>query len=123
MVSAMSTQTAITITWSFTTILDSRNETFIVMYGTIPGDFRMASGPVMSVVDKSRQNYSLLIMDLLPGIEYYYQINSTNIFESVTSEERNIRTMDASEFLVYFYLFCRENYSKVLRNSAGITYM
>ncbi len=97
-VSALSTQTAIIITWSFTTILDSKNETFIVMYGTTPGNLSMASRPVMSVVDESRQNYSVLIMDLLPGTEYYYQINSTNIFESFTNEECNIRTMDASEF-------------------------
>ena len=94
----VSTQTTITISWSFTTILDSRNETFIVMYGTTPGDLSMASRPVLSM--PSVQQYSVQLVSLQPGTSYYYQINSTNRFTTHLCIERTIRTMDKSESVV-----------------------
>ena len=96
-VSAVSTQNTITISWSFTTILDSRNETFTVMYGTTPGELSVTSRPVMSVADENSQQYSVLLESLQPGTTYHYQIHSTNRFDSVTDDERNTKTMDASE--------------------------
>ena len=100
MVSAVTTQTTITISWSFTSILDSRNETFIVMYGTTPGALSVASNAVSSRSDPTMQDYSVQIMPLLPGTSYYYQIHSTNRFTIVIDDmERMIRTMDASEFI------------------------
>ena len=102
-VSAVSTQTTITISWSFTTILDSRNETFTVMYGTTPGDLSMVSRPVLSM--PSVQQYSVQLVSLQPATTYYYQIHSTNRFDSGSSEVRSIKTTDASK-LYYFFIHC-----------------
>ena len=88
-VNAVSTQTTITINWSFTVISESRNETFRVMYGTTPGNLVMAT-PV--------QSFSTTITSLQPGTVYYYQIHSTNTFATLPDIERSINTKDGSEF-------------------------
>lgn len=99
-VSASSTETTITISWSFTSVLETRNETFTVLYGTSPGELGLSSPPVSSEPDM--QQYSIQLMSLLPGTTYYYQIRSTNRFTSLTdTEERNITTNDSSKFSDY----------------------
>ena len=94
-ISAMSTQTTITISWSFTTILDSRNETFIVMYGNTPGDLSMASRPVLSM--PSVQQYSVQLASLQPATRYYFQIHSTNRFRSAIDVKLKLKTKDESK--------------------------
>ncbi len=79
---------------------NSRNEVFTVLYGTSPGDLRMTSGQVTSM--PGVQQYSTVLVSLLPATLYHYQVHSTNSFASVTDEERSIRTMDASELEISF---------------------
>ena len=92
---ATSTQTTITISWVFTTELDSRDETFTVRYGTTPGDLSTTSPAVLSM--PSVQQYSIQLASLQPGTTYYYQILSVNMFDTRSDIQRPIRTMDASK--------------------------
>ena len=96
MVIAIPTQTTVNVSWSFTTALDSRNETFIVMYGTTNGNLSEASPSIQNMPNVHQ--YSIELVSLLPGTRYYYQIYSTNKFGTRTGEEWNIKTMDASKF-------------------------
>ena len=95
-VTATSTQFDIHISWLFTTLMNSRNETFIVMYGTVSGELSLSSPPVQSVGDNEQQ-YSSQLVSLQPGTRYYYQIHSSNRFASFSDVERSIKTLDASE--------------------------
>ncbi len=99
MFSAVSTPNTITISWSLNQT-NSRNEVFTVMYGTSPGDLNITSGQVFSM--PGVQQYSTVLVSLLPATLYHYQVRSTNSLDSVTDEERSIRTMDDSEFMISF---------------------
>ena len=79
-------------------MLDPRNEMFFVMYGITPEDLTMTSNAVPSRCDPTMQSYSVQIMSVLPGTNYYYQIHSTNRFAIAMDMGRIIRTMDASKF-------------------------
>ena len=94
-VNPVSTQTAITINWTFAES-ESRDETFSIVYGTSRTELNMASDSISSIM--SQQSYSIPITFLQPGTRYYYQIHSTNRFTTRTDSIRDIKTMDASEF-------------------------
>ena len=93
-ISASSTERTVTITWSFTSVLETRNETFTVLYGTSPGQLGLTSPPVSSVPNVNR--YSVQLTSLQPGTTYYYQIQSANKFRTL---QQNITTMDSSKCL------------------------
>lgn len=100
-VHAVSTQTTITINWSFTTTLNLRNQTFVIMYGTASGELNLSSPSVQSTIEKNNQLYSTQLESLQPGTRYFYQINSIYRFLSLSDLERSIKTLDASEFWCY----------------------
>lgn len=89
-----STQTTITIHWSF---YSTTNTTFTIAYGTTPGELVMTSSTVVSQPDKDQ--YSIQLTSLEPGKLHYYQILSSNRFTNQTDVERNISTKDSSKFL------------------------
>ena len=94
---ANSTERTVTITWSFTSVLETRNETFTVLYGTTPGQLGLTSPPVFSVPNVNQ--YSIQLMSLQPGTTYYYQIQSVNNFTDLSTSFNTIRTMDSSKYL------------------------
>ena len=96
---ANSTERTVTITWYFTSILETRNETFTVLYGTSPGQFGLTSPPVSSVPNVNQLQYSIQLMSLQPGTTYYYQIQSVNNFRSLATLLSTVRTIDSSECL------------------------
>ena len=94
-----STERTVTIAWSFTSVLETRNEIFTVLYGTSPGQLGPTSPPVSSVPDVNQ--YSIQLMSLQPGTTYYYQLQSVNNFRNLTTLLNTIRTMDSSKCLNY----------------------
>ena len=94
---ASSTATTVTITWSFTSVLETRNETFTVLYGTSLGQLGLTSPPVSSVPNMNQ--YSIQLTSLQPGTTYYYQIQSENNFRNLTTLLNTARTMDSSKYL------------------------
>ena len=90
-----STERTVTITWSFTSVLETRNETFTVLYGTSPGQLGLTSPPVSSVPNVNQ--YSIQLTSLQPGTTYYYQIQSENNFRNLTTLLNTVRTMDSSK--------------------------
>ena len=94
------TQSTVSITWSFTSVLETRNETFTVLYGTSPGQLGLTSPPVSSVPNVNQ--YSIQLMSLQPGTTYYYQIQSENNFRSLATLLSTVRTMDSSECLAVY---------------------
>ena len=94
-INSNSTESTVTITWSFTSLLETRNETFTVLYGTSPGQLGLTSPPVSSVPNVNQ--YSIHLMSLQPGTIYYYQIWSENRFTSLTDSVEKVKTMDSSE--------------------------
>ena len=97
-INSNSTERTVTITWSFTSVLETRNETFTVLYGTSPGQLELTSPPVSSMPNVNQ--YSIQLMSLKPGTIYYYQIQSENRFTTLTdSLEREVTTVDSSKFV------------------------
>ena len=118
MVSAVSTQTTITISWVFTIINDSRDETFTVMYKTSTGNL-IASREVPSVPDES-MNYSVQIT-VNPGITYFYQIISTNRFTTATDDIRNITTLESRKQYFTKQLINGQHFSQITESSPVTT--
>lgn len=100
-VQATATQVAITISWSFPITLPSKNETFAVVYGAVPGQLTMTSLPAIS--RPGTQIFTANLLSLQPGTRYYFKIQSTNNFGYTVTDavEHNIKTMDASEWCNY----------------------
>ena len=97
-VDSISTESTVTITWSFTSVLETRNETFTVLYGTSPGQLELTSDSVQSVFNMTQ--YSIQLMSLQPGTTYYYLIQSANNFTTLTDSLVEIRTMDSSKLFI-----------------------
>lgn len=91
-----SNETTVTITWTLTR-QDSRNETFIIIYGTTPGELNQV---FEAAQNNSDELYTAELVSLEPGTTYYFQIRSTNAFDSVTTEERSISTVEGEILLV-----------------------
>jgi len=104
-VRAESTQTTITVYWSFNR-LGRTTETISIIYGTMPGNLSMSSLQIISIPDL--QEYSIHLISLKPGTTYYYQLLSSNQFATTTDDvEHSINTLDGSEqncILVEFFI-------------------
>ena len=94
-----STTTSAIVHWTFISALNTRNETFTILYGRSQEDMAMEAAPMLS--QESLQEYSVwLASDLQPGTRYFYRIQSTNSFSNLTGPMQEFKTKDGSEFLV-----------------------
>ena len=85
-----------TIHWMLTDPYNStRPETFIVSYGVTSGQLNMSTTGVTA--NPTSQTYSTQLKSLQPGTEYFYRIESRNVFESIYTEQSSFKTDDASK--------------------------
>ena len=88
--------TSVTLQWVLnSTFNSSRPETFVVSYGTKPGEFNTRS-PAIPATPTS-QTYSTQLTSLEPGTVYHYRIESMNNFESLFTDMMSFLTEDESE--------------------------
>ena len=94
------TSSSATIQWSFPRLLEMRNETISIFYGTTSEQLGVIIYPIPS--DPNMEQYSIQLMSLQPSTRYFYQIYSSNDFANYTDGVvYDFKTDDSSELAIY----------------------
>ena len=103
-----STETTITVTWSFTAVIATRLEEYRVAYGNSMDGLDTITNPVLSV--PGVQQYSAQLLSLQPGTMYFYQILSVNHIagRNDSTMPESTKTMDTSEFSFLYSIIILE---------------
>ena len=93
-----------TLQLSFSEAFDpSRAETLQVMYGRSSSNLDMSTSEITAIAD--RQTYSTQLTSLEPATQYFYRIQSTNVFKTLFSDIMTFTTDDGCELkFAYFNL-------------------
>ena len=86
----------ITITWIIPYIAYTPEE-YQVHYGNSQELLDETSGQVESIIDAIGQAYSVIIAELEPGTQYYFQVASRNSYGSTQSDVISAATLDAGK--------------------------
>ncbi len=90
------TSSSATIQWSFPRLLEMRNETIRIFYGTTSEQLGVIIYPIPNM-----EQYSIQLMSLQPGTRYVYQIYSSNDFANYTDGVvYDFKTDDSSELAI-----------------------
>ncbi len=94
------TSSLATIQWSFPRLLEMRNETISIFYGTTSEQLGVVTYPIPS--NPNMKQYSVQLMSLQPSTIYVYQIYSSNEFANRTDGvEYKFKTVDSRELVIY----------------------
>ena len=74
-------------------------ETFVVLYGTTQNGLTRTSTS-MVIANATSQTYSIQLNSLDIGTQYYFKVQSRNMFESVVSNVIVFTTDDTSELTI-----------------------
>ena len=77
----------------------TRPETFVVLYGTTQNGLTRTSTS-MVIATATSQTYSIQLNSLNVGTQYYFQVQSQNMFGNVVSNLIDFTTDDASELSI-----------------------
>jgi len=87
------------IQWMLTgSYRSSHEETFILSHGRNMQDLNFTTGTTISA-QEAKSNYSIQLNSLKPGIQYFYQIESKNQYESLFTEVFSFITNDSRKFV------------------------
>ena len=81
----------------------SQPETYTVLYGVNSTRLNLRSPEITA--SPSTQTYSTQLTSLEPGTQYFYTVQSSNMFEAVFTEVRSFSTPEISELLCISYFF------------------
>ena len=88
------TSSSATIQWMLTDpYIPSRPETFTVVYGTISAQLSFTTPEITA--NPTSQTYSTQLNSLQPGTVYYYRIDGSNQFASISTDVRVFSTLDS----------------------------